>query len=68
MTDFENYLNEALAECQAGTLGKVQSRLIPHFQNLRVLPAENTAEKAEFLVEWIQDLKKILVKEGIQVK
>lgn len=68
MTDFENYLNQALAECQAGTLGKVQSKLTPHFQNLRVLPAENTAEKAEFLVDWIEGLKKILAKEGIQVR
>ncbi len=68
MTDFENYLQSALADCQAGTLGKIQSKLTPHFQNLRGLPAENTAEKAEFLSEWIQDLKRILKKEGIEIK
>lgn len=65
---FQLHLDEVLEKHLSEKLGAVHRSLVPHFQNFRAISKSTpSADMAECLVEWVQDLKKILNEKGIGI-
>lgn len=65
---FQLHLDEVLEKHLSEKLGAVHRSLVPHFQNFRTISKSiPSADMAECLVEWVQDLKKILKEKGIGI-
>lgn len=65
---FQLHLDEVLEKHLSEKLGAVHRSLVPHFQNFRAISKSiPSADMAECLVEWVQDLKKILKEKGIGI-